>query len=123
MLPAPAISLQGRPGCRCLRSADRRRDASEMISRQRVTAYSRITSSRKVSNAWSTVKCWASVMLWRMSCSADRSRSERIDGVPCCGLAQMRLQRIAVDHVDRPIEQAADVVLDPDIVEDGYSGL
>ena len=45
-----ADRLQGMSGCRCFRSSDKRRDASEMISRQRITAYCRIESSRKFPN-------------------------------------------------------------------------
>jgi hypothetical protein len=37
-LPAPAISFHRMDGCRALRSSGKRREASEMISRHRVTA-------------------------------------------------------------------------------------
>ena len=35
----------------------------------------------------------------------------------------MRLQSIAIDHINRPIEQAGNVVLQPDVIEESDMSL
>src|SRR6266478_6201116 len=47
VFPAPSIFRQAMPGCLALSVLERRREASEMISGQRVTAYTRMISALK----------------------------------------------------------------------------
>src|SRR5438105_14767039 len=53
-----------------------------------------------------------------MSRRADSSPSERIDRIPCRRPAEMRLERGAVDHIDRALEQVGDIILYADVIED-----
>jgi len=91
------MSRHGMSGCRALSSSDSRRDASEMISRLRMTAAQHV---------------------------AERATllSEGIDGVARRRRAQVRLQRVAVDHVHRAIEQVGNVLLEVHILVDRAFG-
>src|SRR5216683_2716880 len=53
-----------------------------------------------------------------MSWSAPRSVSESVDGITRRRCPQVRLERGAVDHVDRAFKQTRDVFLEPDILKD-----
>src|SRR5882672_11694254 len=58
-----------------------------------------------------------------MSRSTPRSVSEGIDRIPRRRHAQMGLQSIAIDHINRPIEQAGNVVLQPYVIEESDMSL
>src|SRR5262249_17136611 len=49
--------------------------------------------------------------------------SEGIDCIPRRRLAQMRLERLTIDDVDPCLEQAGDVLLEPDVIENGHPRL
>src|SRR5437763_3469039 len=53
-----------------------------------------------------------------MSRSAPRSVSESIDGITRRRRAQMRLERLAVDHIYRPLEQTGDIIFQAHVVID-----
>src|SRR5439155_105673 len=58
-----------------------------------------------------------------MSRNAPRSALEGIDHVPFHRRAQMRLQGLAVDHVNRYIEQTCNVIFQFDVIEKSDVGL
>ena len=68
------------------------------------------------SEAGATTHCWAR---YRISPSAVSSGLERIDRVSRGGGTDMRFETVAVDHIDRPFEQAGDVLLEARIFEHG----
>src|SRR5262245_37262332 len=53
-----------------------------------------------------------------MSRRTPSVRSEGIDGIGHCGGTNGRLEAVAIHNVDRPVEQARDVLLEVDIFED-----
>src|ERR1700704_1684404 len=53
-----------------------------------------------------------------MSRSAPRSVSESIDGITRRRRAQMRLERFAIDHVHRAVEQTRNVLFETHVVVD-----
>src|SRR5258708_27867988 len=58
-----------------------------------------------------------------MSSSAAVSFSERIDGITRGRRTQARLERIAVDDIDRPVEQTGDVIVEVHVLQDRVAGL
>src|SRR5579884_4089028 len=67
------------------------------------------------------MNCWARCRFSAMSrsapCGGLGAMSERIQGVCCGGLSQIKLQRIPVDHIDPPRKQARDILFDPRVCE------
>src|ERR1700730_14320499 len=53
-----------------------------------------------------------------MSRSAPRSLSESIDSIMRRRRAQMRLERGAVDNVNRPLEETGDILFEADVIVD-----
>src|ERR1700719_2112603 len=117
MLPAPAICFQAMPGCRAFKSSDKRRDASEITSRQRVTAYRYSSSHWKLSKVWPYVNRSARSMWRRISRRTPSSASEGIERIPYRRCAQMRLEGVAVDHVNRALKQAGNVISQSHVIE------
>src|SRR6516162_1983904 len=58
-----------------------------------------------------------------MSRSAPLSFSESINGITCRRRLQVRLERIAIDHVHRALEQARDVIFEAHVFIDRTLGL
>ena len=99
-------------------ASSRRRLASEMISRHRVTAWKVRQSSAKASNSIPATKERASVPLSRMSRRAWRVRSESLDRLALRLGPDVRLEPGAVGDIDLDGEQTADEVGQYDILED-----
>src|ERR1700730_15577859 len=118
MFPAPAICFQAIAGCRTFSSSDKRRDASEITSRQRVTAYRYSSSHWKLSKVWPCVNRSARSMWRRISRTTPSSASEGIERIPYRRCAQMRLESVAVDHVKRALKQAGNVISPNHVIED-----
>src|ERR1700759_5329525 len=57
-----------------------------------------------------------------MSRRAALAASEGINGVGRRSRANVGLQPVAVDNINRAVEQTGDVVFYPGVVEDGYLG-
>jgi hypothetical protein len=58
-----------------------------------------------------------------MSRSALSSASERIDHISGRWSAQIGLQSLAVNHINRSVEEASDVVLQANVIEERDMGL
>src|SRR5258708_2428747 len=57
-----------------------------------------------------------------MSQSAPRSFSESIHGIARCRCAQIGLERITIDYIDRGFEKTRHILLEADVVVDGPFG-
>src|SRR5258707_11737526 len=119
MLPAPAIWFQAMPGCRAFNSPDKRRDASEITSRQRVTAYRYNSSRWKLSKVWPCTNRSARSMWRSISRRTPWSASEGIERIPHCRRAQMGLEGGAIDDVNRALKQADNVIPQSHVIENG----
>src|SRR5690349_11654703 len=113
------MSFQGIDGCRTFISAGRRRDVSEMISRQRTTPDRVRMSSRKPRKSSPSTELRAS-LIW---CSISRRGTEGSEGIDRINrglLLNIRLQPIAVDHIHWPLKQIGDVAFQARIIENHH---
>src|ERR1700704_3142081 len=104
---ARASHLHAIDGCRPFKSSGKRRDASDMISRQRVTAYTLSVSAQNAARSSSPTKVCARITLSRMSLShlATCSGLKGIDCIGCHGRTDGGLQGLLLHDIHGPIEQ------------------
>src|SRR5687768_7350199 len=109
--------LHGSSGCRILISGGSLREASEIISKQRTTAYLVRLSVRNPSSDIPATKIVARSIFSKMSRSVDESDLEDLDGISFCRRTHVRLESVSSNDVDRLFEQFRNIASEANILE------